>query len=201
MALELEHKLQLPSVECLEAILASAEVTTLLESPFRELPMETTYYDNEDQTFSRLHWTLRHRAEGDEHVVCLKTPGSLPRSRNEWQVIAPTLDESAIQALILQGAPSELRDHYISSPTRPICGARFLRRCAMVTFSDGSRAEIAADKGEVFGAKGTLPILELELELYNGAPDEMTRFAEHLCRTYDLREQPYSKFARARSLR
>ena len=201
MALELEYKLQLPSTDCLEAILASAEVEAILEAPFRRIPMETTYYDNDEQSFSRLHWTLRHRSEGENSIVCLKTPGSLPRSRNEWQVAAPSLDKSAIHALILQGAPTELRDYYLSSHIKPTCGTRFLRRCAMVTFSDGSRAEIAADKGEVFGAKGRLPILELELELYHGDPGEMTRFAEYLCRAYGLREQPYSKFARASSLR
>lgn len=201
MALELEYKLQLPSVDCLNEILVCPEITGLLESPFREIPMKTTYYDSDDNTFSRLHWTLRHRMEGEESVVCLKTPGSVARSRNEWQVLAPALTEESIQALIREGAPEKLMDYYRNAPPRPSCGAAFLRKCAMVTFSDGSRAEIAADQGEVFGAKGTHPILELELELHGGSPAEMTRLATLLCKTYSLKEQPYSKFARARSLR
>ncbi len=200
MALELEYKLQLPSEEQMQAILSAPEITALLEEPLHQIPMETTYYDRTDRKFSQLHWTLRHRMEGDDSIVCLKTPGSVSHSRNEWQVSAPSLNADAIKSLILQGAPEELLSYYNTSSTEPICGARFLRRCAMITFSDGSRAEIAIDQGHVFGPKGTLPILELELELYQGEAAEMTRFAALLCKLYGLKEQPYSKFARARSL-
>ncbi len=200
MALELEYKLQLPSEERMEELLSAPEIHALLEAPFRELPMETTYYDNDVRLFSHLHWTLRHRMEGEESVVCLKTPGSLSHSRNEWQISAPAMDQEAVRALVAQGAPHEVAEFFEHSTFVPICGAKFLRRCAMLTFSDGSRAEIAIDNGQVFGPKGALPILELELELYEGKADEMTRFTELLCKTYELKEQPYSKFARARSL-
>ena len=200
MAIELEYKLQLPSPQVLEDLLSSPLITPLLEGPFRELPMKTTYYDGEDRSFSRLHWTLRHRMEGEESVVCLKTPVPFSHSRNEWQVSAPSLNRESVEALIRQGAPRELLDYYEDSPPKALCGAHFLRRCAMLTFPDGSRAEIAADRGEVFGPRGVLPILELELELYSGEPGEMTRLARELCRTYSLEEQPRSKFARAKTL-
>lgn len=201
MATELEYKLQLSSPEQMEQILSSGMITTLLQEPLRELPMETTYYDNSHGHFTHLRWTLRHRMEGDESVVCLKTPTGLAHQRNEWQVSAPCLDEASILALTEEGAPKELLHYYSVSPVTPICGARFLRRCAMLEFSDGSVAELAADRGEVFGPKGTLPILELELELYRGEQEEMIRFVNSLCEVYSLKEQPYSKFARAKTLR
>ena len=201
MATELEYKLQLSSPEQMEQILSSAEVASLLHSPLKGMPMETTYYDNTYGHFSALRWTLRRRTEGNESVVCLKTPTGQAHQRNEWQVSAPQLDEAAILALIHVGAPKELLSYYSVSPVAPICGARFLRRCAMLEFPDGSIAELAADQGEVFGPKGTLPILELELELYHGQPEEMIRFVEALCRVYNLKEQPLSKFARAKTLR
>ena len=186
--------------EALDAGTSAQEIRELLEAPFREIPMKTTYYDNDVRLFSHLHWTLRHRMEGEESVICLKTPGNVSHSRNEWQVSAPAMDQEAVRSLVAQGAPHEVAEFFEHTAFVPICGAQFLRRCAMLTFSDGSRAEIAIDKGQVFGPKGTLPILELELELYQGAPDEMTRFSRLLCSTYGLKEQPYSKFARARSL-
>jgi inorganic triphosphatase YgiF len=201
MATELEYKLQIKNPEQMEQILISPEIATLLHQPLREIPMETTYYDNKEGTFSALHWTFRHRVEGEDMVVCLKTPTGFAHQRNEWQVPAPALSRSAVEALIKEGAPSELLDYYDISPVHPICGARFLRRCGMLEFPDGSRAELAADRGEVFGPKGTLPILEIELELYGGSPEEMVRFVKALCETYKLREQPYSKFARAKTLR
>ena len=201
MATELEYKLQLSSPDEMDRILSSKMIAELLQEPLKELPMETTYYDNALKHFTHLRWTLRHRLEGDESVVCLKTPTGQAHERNEWQVSAPQLDETAILALINAGAPKELLSYYSISPVAPICGARFLRRCAMLEFSDGSIAELAADRGEVFGPKGTLPILELELELYRGEPVEMIRLAKALCDTYSLKEQPLSKFARAKTLR
>ena len=201
MAKELEYKLQLQSPEQLQQILASEQVKALLQESYREIPMETTYFDNEDRLFSQLHWTLRHRKEGSDPVLCLKTPADCPHARNEFQVIAPVLNEEGILALISQGAPKELLSYYKQKSVFPICGARFLRRCAMLRFSDGSLAELAADYGELFGAKGTLPILELELELYEGEAEQMIAFTRSLCECFGLREQPYSKFARAKTLR
>lgn len=201
MALELEYKLQLPSQDCLAEILAAPLIASLSEAPFREIPMETAYYDREDCCFSRLHWTLRYRKEGDDGILCLKTPGALSHSRNEWQISAPSMSIDGIRELVRQGAPPELLSYYEESPPHEVCGARFLRRCTMLTFSDGSRGELAIDQGQVFGPKGTLPILELELELYEGEATEMTQLATLLCKIFHLKEQPYSKFARARSLR
>ncbi|MBP3412146.1 MAG: CYTH domain-containing protein [Oscillospiraceae bacterium] len=201
MAKELEYKLQLRSPEQIELILSSSEVRKLLCSPLRDIPMETTYYDNAAGDFARLHWTFRHRAEGEEKVVCLKTPSSQPRERNEFQTLAPQIDETSVLALIAQGAPESLLQVYRQSELKATCGARFLRRCAMLEFPDGSRAELAADRGEVFGPKGSLPILELELELYEGSPTETAAFALQLCRSYGLTEQPRSKFSRAKTLR
>ncbi len=201
MATELEYKLQLSSPEQMEQILTSEMITGLLQESLKEIPMETTYFDNDHGHFAHLRWTLRHRREGAESVVCLKTPSGHPHQRNEWQIPAPQLNEGAILALIEDGAPKELFYYYSISPVEPICGARFLRRCAMLEFSDGSIAELAADHGEVFGPKGTLPILELELELYQGEPGKMIRLAKALCDSYNLEEQPHSKFARAKTLR
>lgn len=202
MAIELEYKLQIPSEETMNRLLSAPEITALRESDYREIPMKTTYYDTGSLLFSDMGWTLRHRMEGDESVVCFKCPGDVPHSRNEWQVSAPELNLESVLGLLAQGAPMEIAMFFRGeNPPQPICGAEFLRRCAMVTFSDGSRAEIAIDKGRVFGTKGELPISELELELYEGEPDEMKKFAVLLCNTYDLEPQPLSKFARAKTLR
>ncbi len=162
--------------------------------------METTYFDCAGQHFSHLHWTLRHRMEADRSVICLKTPSPLPHVRNEWETEAAAPDRAAMEALLRQGAPEELLSYVSAGPLTPICGARFLRRCGMLHFPDGSRAEIAGDFGILFGAKGTLPIRELELELYEGEGEFMQRFAAILCRQFHLSGQPMSKFARAKTL-
>ncbi|MBR4308176.1 MAG: CYTH domain-containing protein [Oscillospiraceae bacterium] len=200
MAKELELKLQLQDPRQIPEILSSPLLLPYLQEPVRRIPMETTYFDNEIKLFSRLHWTLRQRKEGEEDVLCLKTPSEDPSIRNEYQVCASTLSEDGIRSLIEAGAPSVLLDYYKDSPVAPICGARFLRRCTMLQFPDGSRAELALDQGELFGSKGTLPILELELELYEGTPNAMIELAKSLCTAFSLHPQPHSKFARAKTL-
>ena len=201
MAKELEYKLQLIDPQQLEQILDCSLVREYLTQELRQIPMETTYYDNEEQDFTLRHWTLRHRIEGQEQVLCLKTPSDDPHARNEFQITAPGLSPEGIAALIEEGAPRELEELYSKAQVFPICGAKFLRRCGMLRFPDGSKAELALDQGELFGAKGKLPILELELELYEGDPTHMIVFARVLCHSFGLQEQPKSKFARARTLR
>ncbi len=201
MAKELELKLQLNDPRQIQEILSSPLLTTLPKEELRQIPMETTYYDNAEKLFSRLHWTLRHRKEGEESVLCIKTPSEDPRVRNEFQILAPAMSEEGIRGLVEAGAPKALWEYCKDSPLAPICGARFLRRCTMLQLPDGSRAELALDHGELFGPKGTLPILELELELYEGTPDAMITLANELCSAFSLRPQPQSKFARAKTLR
>ena len=201
MAKELELKLQLNDPNEIREILASPLLKPYLQEELKQIPMETTYYDNAEKLFSRLHWTLRHRKEGGESVLCIKTPSEDPRVRNEFQILAPGMSEEGLRGLVEAGAPKALLDYCKDSPVAPICGARFLRRCTMLQLPDGSRAELALDQGELFGPKGTLPILELELELYEGTPEAMIELAGKLCTAFSLRPQPKSKFARAKTLR
>ena len=201
MAKELELKLQLNDPNEIQEILDSPLLKPYLREELTRIPMETTYYDNAEKLFSRLHWTLRHRKEGGESVLCIKTPSEDPRVRNEFQILAPAMSEEGLRGLVEAGAPKALLDYCKESPVAPICGARFLRRCTMLQLPDGSRAELALDQGELFGPKGTLPILELELELYEGTPEAMIELAGKLCTAFSLRPQPKSKFARAKTLR
>ena len=40
--------------------------------PFREITMETTYFDTPDRVFSQRKWTLRQRLENGVSVCALK---------------------------------------------------------------------------------------------------------------------------------
>ena len=200
MGKELEYKLQVESAERLEQIVCCSEVAALVEGQWRTMPMRTTYYDNAARQFAEKHWTFRHRLEDGVGIACLKTPCGQARARNEWQVEAERLDESAVAALIAQGAPQEL-SKLTSSALVALCGARFTRRCVMLRFEDGTRAELAADLGTLHGTQEECALCELELELYEGSEETLRAFALLLCAKYGLREQPKSKFARARALK
>lgn len=201
MGKELEYKLHIDSPAVLERVLADAELNALTDGPWMETAMKTTYFDGADRRFTARKWTLRHRFEGGESVVCLKTPQEERHTRGEWQVGAETVDAAAVAALLEAGAPQELRELYADGDVRPVCGAEFVRKHVMLRFPDGSRAELAGDSGILRGPTEELSFTELELELYDGAPDAMLAQVRRLCELYGLHEEPLSKSARARRLR
>ena len=80
---------------------------------FREIAMETTYYDTPDQALFPLHWTLRRRMENETSVCTLKTPCA-EGDRSEWEVECPDIT-AAIPELCKAGAPEELKESYNAS--------------------------------------------------------------------------------------
>lgn len=200
MGKELEYKLRVADRAALDAILADGEVAALAVEPWRSTRMKTTYFDTPDRRLAQLRWMLRRRMEGEESVVCLKTPENEAHVRGEWQILSDAVDDAAIEGLLAQGAPQELRTLCGKAPLLPVCGAEFLRRSTMLVFPDASRAELAGDCGILHGAAEQLPFTELELELYSGSPEEMLALVQRLSARYGLCEEPLSKAARAMQL-
>ena len=134
MGKELEYKLHIDSPAVLARVLADTELNALTDGPWMETAMKTTYFDGADRRFTARKWTLRHRFEGGESVVCLKTPQEERHTRGEWQVGAETVDAAAVAALLEAGAPQELRELYADGDVRPVCGAEFVRKHVMLRF-------------------------------------------------------------------
>lgn len=201
MGKELEYKLHVPDEAALLDILQDDTVKGLICAPWQETKMKTTYYDSADRRFSSRHWTLRHRQEGEKSIVCVKTPLKESHARGEWQIEADCIDEAAITRLVEIGAPMELVLLYGTGDISPLCGAEFLRRHVMLSFPDGSQAELAGDCGILHGKEERISFCEIELEHYSGSTEEMLALVKSLCENYGLSEQPLSKFARARALK
>ena len=199
MGKELEFKLQVDSEKTLLQILNDPDILSHIDGEWTEISMKTTYFDNPSGHFSRYNWTFRHRLEGGKSVVCLKTPHPDKHTRNEWETEGE-MGDAAVTALIEQGAPVELLAFYGDGTLIPRCGAQFLRRCVMLRFADGSRAELALDAGLLRGLTQEEALCEVELELYEGEPTETVALVQLLCQRYSLREQPKSKYARAKAL-
>ena len=199
MGKELEFKLQVDRQDTLMQILHDPDILSRVDGEWREIPMKTTYFDNPVGQFSRYNWTFRHRMEGAKSVVCLKTPHPDKHTRNEWETEGE-LGDTAVAALIEKGAPVELLAFYGDGTLVPRCGAEFVRRCVMLRFADGSRAELAGDIGLLRGMTQEQALCELELELYEGEATEAIALVRLLCQRYGLQEQPKSKYARAKAL-
>lgn len=164
-------------------------------APFREIKMETTYYDTPALTLSSRKWTLRRRFENGVSVCTLKTP-SPDGGRGEWEVNCPDIAD-ALEPLIALGAPEELKT--LSVDLHPLCAAQFTRLAADISYGE-SRLELALDRGKLLGGDDEAPIFEVEAELKAGLDADALAFGAFLESTYGLVPEHKSKFKRARDL-
>ena len=198
-------------------------MTSLCVSSFpryREVQMETTYYDTPSGALSGRRYTLRKRKENDKYICTLKTPAPEAKEawnaevtaftsikgainaltgsvRNEWEVECDRI-ESAIPLLIEQGAPMELAGLAAEGLT-PICGAKFTRLIEDIHLAEAD-LEMAMDFGYLIGGNKSEPFYEVELELKSGDKIAAARFANHLAQNFWLERETESKFARALKL-
>lgn len=163
---------------------------------FREISMETTYYDTPLLALRARHWTLRRRLENGVSVCTVKTP--LPDgSRGEWEVEAPDISVG-LPKLIAMGAPGELAE-LVKAGVAPFCGARFTRLAKLLPTEDGT-VELALDQGVLLGGNRELRFAEVEVELKSGSDRGAEAFAQALAAEFGLSIQPKSKLARAMAL-
>ncbi len=160
------------------------------------LHMATTYYDTPAMDFAARKCTLRTRLENGRQVCTLKTPGT-GFARGEWEVEAKTLEEG-LQDLRKTDAPRELLG-LTTLPLQVVCGAEF-NRLAIPVPLEGGLVELALDRGQVTAPDRSAPIREVEVELKEGPVQLALGFAALLQKTYELSEEPKSKFQRALAL-
>lgn len=163
---------------------------------FTPIEMETTYYDTFDGKFSNLHWTLRRRYENGKSVCTLKTP-SPDGGRGEWEVEAPGI-MAGIPMLCQAGAPMELMSLSVSG-LGAVCGAKFTRLAKTLEIP-GATVELALDQGVLTGGGREMPLMEVEVELKEGADSAAIAFALELADTYGLVPEKRSKYRRALGL-
>lgn len=189
MGMEYEWKYEAPS-EVRQQIQAAYPVS------WQTVAMETTYYDTPDSLLSQRKCTLRRRLENGRSICTLKTPG-IGAARGEWELECDDIGIAFPELCKLSGDP-ELR---LSDSTLliPVCGARFTRQCATVDLGD-AQVELALDEGILFSGKHQRPLGELEVELKSGDVAAAHTFALLLAKSYALRPEPLSKFARANAL-
>lgn len=163
---------------------------------FREISMETTYYDTRDRRLSDHRITLRRRLENGASVCTVKTPAG-ERARGEWECAAKEIGEG-VSLLCGMGAPQELL-LWTKSGLEPVCGARFTRLVKTVS-RDGVTVELALDQGFLLGGNREIPLCEVEVELKSGPEWGADQFAAALAEQFGLTPEKESKFCRAMAL-
>ncbi len=163
---------------------------------FREIRMETTYFDTADGALSAKRITLRLRKENDVTVCTMKAPHA-DGGRGEWECEAGNLTEGLSKLLTL-GAPRDVVQLALSGVV-PVCGARFTRLAAILPTADGS-AELALDSGVLLGGNREELLCEVEIEQKTGSDQATIALATLLADQYSLTPESKSKFRRALSL-
>ncbi len=164
--------------------------------PFREIAMETAYFDTPDRSLSARKWTLRRRLENGVSVCTLKIPQA-DGSRGEWETEQEDL-MAAIPVLCKLGAPAELEILARCGITET-CGAKFTRLAATLSQGDAT-LELALDQGILRKGEGECPLCEVEVEQKSGSDEAVQAFAFALSVCYGLQPEPASKFKRANSI-
>lgn len=186
----MEFELKYMATEALHGALLS------LSQKWQSITMETTYYDTPSLALSAKRFTLRHRLENGVSICTVKTP--LPgNSRGEWEVECGDVLH-AIPELCKLGAPKELAS-LTAEGLIPLCGARFLRKAAVISQGD-TLLELALDSGTLFSGNRYMPLCEIEVELKSGYESDALAFGKVLEQRYHLQTEPRSKFRRALAL-
>lgn len=163
---------------------------------FREITMETTYYDTPERSLAPRHWTLRRRMENGVSVCTLKMPCG-DGGRTEWETECPDIT-SAIPELCKLGAPEELKT-LVSGGLEAVCSARFIRQAALIDLENAA-LELALDRGILQGGARIALLGEVEVELKSGCDADAVAFAKALAARYGLIPEPASKYKRALAL-
>lgn len=199
MGKEMEWKLAVPEAGLLDEILAWEGIRARMAEEPRFYHMRSAYYDAPDRRFSGRRITLRRRMENETSVICVKAP--LPGADNrflhgEWELEGTDL-AAALPRLVELGAPEVLLE-----PVELDClwRADFERRAVLLRFEDGSAAELALDRGALYGPTRSMPFCELELEQKEGGPAGTLALLTALRERFALEPQEKSKYARARAL-
>jgi inorganic triphosphatase YgiF len=185
MPREIELKLFFP--DGAEVALAAAPL--LREAKPRRVQLDATYFDTPDRLLQKHGMALRLRRAGRQWVQTLKAAESARgglSARPEWESPArlvrgtPRIDVTKLAETPL---PALLAGHRAQAKLQPLFRVRVRRTLWEIEFR-GSRIEVATDRGrieaECRGRRVSVPVAEIELELKEGHPEDLTAAALRL---------------------
>ncbi|WP_136066055.1 CYTH domain-containing protein [Modicisalibacter radicis] len=167
----------------------------------RHETLTNTYYDTPDGDLERHRVALRLRRTPRHIVQTLKTAGEgsgglSSRGEWEWPVAGHALDLAGLEAL----PPMQALGREVLLALEPRFTTDFARTSWLVEDAE-TTIEVALDQGGIHAGQQRVAIDELELELKQGAPEALWRFAETLAASVALRPANASKAARGAALR
>ena len=167
-------------------------------------PMHAIYLDTQDNALMKKEITFRVRHEYSKYVATLKWGGSAEEGLHVRGELNVPVDEGFLEAPTLEvfkGSEiyDEIADVAGSKKLVSVMEMNFVRR--EIRLDTGLSIDVlSVDEGEIKTADGTLPLLELEIELYTGDKDDMIALGRKLEEKYHLKRGNRSKYQRGLEL-
>ncbi|MQM32398.1 MAG: inorganic triphosphatase [Candidatus Accumulibacter phosphatis] len=192
MALETEIKLSIPA----SAARRLPTHPVLADTPSHRQKLINTYYDTPDRRLEAKRIAVRYRKKGTEWLLTVKnqapSPGGLAQ-RNEWEVPSQPGDfdfshvDTPKLRSFLEAATSELV---------PVFTTDFTRLSWLLAPNEGTRIEVALDRGKIDADGRQETICEVELELLEGSVADLFAVAIALQKDLPLHPETPSKAER-----
>jgi inorganic triphosphatase YgiF len=201
MSLEQEIKMLVGQQEELD-LLALSWLGDLLEAETDRIHLLSTYFDTPDKALQQFGVGLRLRQIGPQWLQTVKCSGEAKNGlhqRKEWE---HKLDGPAFDLALLADtdlAPL-IQQQSVWSAIAPVFTTEFERQLLPLRLQDGTRVELAYDRGEVRAGDKRAVIHEIELELKQGDVKKMQNLAESLKAALPLQYSDISKAAQGYSL-
>lgn len=192
MALETEIKLSLPATS---ARRLPAHKLLSESKPLRQ-KLVNTYYDTPDRRLQKRRLAVRYRQKGDEWLLTIKSdaasPGGLAQ-RREWEAPGQPGEfdfahvDNAKLRRFLEGVTAQLE---------PVFTTDFTRSLWLLSPQEGTRIEVALDRGKIIAGDRQETICEVELELLEGKVADLFAAALALQSELPLHPEGMSKAER-----
>lgn len=196
--MEIELKYAINDKETAMRIWEDEGLKKLEEPETRETVfMRATYFDTEDYDLCENDMAYRVRREGDRLIASLKWGG-----KNEGAL--HTREEINIPVIDTHPNPVTFEESDIGKdliriiggkPLQPVIEMQFERRRFRIDTQD-TISEISIDSGEIVTEKGSMPICEVEIELFSGEQEVLLDVGQQLVDKYGVVSEKRSKFYR-----
>jgi len=204
--MEIEMKYSIGDKETAKRIWEDEYLLSIEEKDSRErVYMKASYFDTDDYILSKKDIAFRVRMEGSRIVASLKWQGaSVDGLHTREEINVPVKDE----ACFIAPDPELFKESDIGrdmialvagKPLHSLLETRFLRSRMRVD-TGKTICEVAIDEGEIVTDFGSLPICEMEIELFSGDKEDVRRIGETLAEKYGLTAENRSKYARGLKL-
>ncbi len=195
--MEVELKLRLPR-EAGTALVRHPALVRVARGQGRTQRLYSVYYDTPELALAKRGIALRLRWDGRRWIETVKTEGQVSGAlhrRREWEASVPdgVLDPTKFEVPELQGL---LNSPGVRERLKPLFATDFLRWRLPLAMPDGTRAELALDRGEIRADGRGEPLAELELELAVGEARSLFAWVLELARTLPLDVEVFSKAER-----